>query len=146
MTDFVVSIDRHLPAPPERVYAAWTDPAVWAKWVWAGIGSDPVASIDLRPGGAYRVCTTVKGDLWCFRGVYEALDPPTSLRCTLIWEADVGYPPGTEHLEITLAPTAEGTHMAFRHRDLPHAIAVKGHTDGWAMAFEGLAALLLANP
>lgn len=143
MSELVAAIDRELPAPPERVFAAWTDPLLLAQWVWAGIGTNPTANLDVRPGGAYRVCTTVKdGSAWCFRGVYETVEPPTHLRCTLIWEADVGYPPGTESVDVTLTPTPTGTHMAFRHGGIPDARSVEGHTEGWAHAFKLLAALL----
>lgn len=145
MPDFVAAIDRHLPATPERVYAAWTEPALLAKWVWAGIGGDETATTDLRVGGDLRVCTQVKGEPWCFRGTYEVLEPPAKLRFSLVWEADVGYPPGTEHIEVTLTPADEGTHMSFRHSNIPDAKSVEGHTEGWDHAFKGLAALLLAT-
>jgi glutathione S-transferase len=144
MTGFVAAVDRHLPAPPERVFAAWTDPALLPRWAWAGMGTGTTASVDLRPGGAYRICTTMKnGVVMCFRGLYESLEPPTFLRCTLVWEADVGYPPGTEFVEVTLTPTAEGgTHMAFRHSALPDAKSVEGHAEGWGAAFDLLAKLV----
>lgn len=146
MTSLVASIECTLPAPPEGVYAAWTDPAVLARWVWAGMGADPVATVDLRVGGAYRVCTHMKdGAAWCFRGTYEALSPPTALRCTLVWEADVGYPPGIEHLEVSLIAVPEGMRMAFRHSGIPDERSVGGHTEGWAAAFDLLAAQLGAG-
>lgn len=146
MTDFVASIDRHLPAAPERVFAAWTDPALFAKWAWAGIGENPVAEIEARAGGDYACTTFVKGEPWKFRGTYEELDAPARIVATLVWEADVGYPPGTERVEVTLTPTDDGgTHMSFRHAGIPDAKSVEGHTQGWGAAFEGLAALLQAT-
>ena len=145
MSDFVASIDRHLPATPERVFAAWTDPRLFAQWAWAGIGENPVAEIDARAGGDYRCTTFVKEEPWAFRGTFTTLDAPTRLSATLVWEADVGYPPGTEHVDVTLTPTDDGTHMSFRHSSIPDAKSVEGHTEGWGQAFVGLAALLQAT-
>lgn len=143
MSEFKAAIERSLPAPPARVFEAWTDPTLLARWVWAGIGREPVATVDATVGGAYRVCTTVKDDdVWCFRGEYELLEPPRRLTCTLLWEADVGYPPGTERLDVTFTADDEGTRMTFEHTGIPDAESVKGHTDGWNAAFDKLAALV----
>jgi len=51
--DFVLT--RTFDAPRERVFAAWTDPKQMAQW-WGPRGYDnPVCSMDVRPGGRYRI-------------------------------------------------------------------------------------------
>jgi uncharacterized protein YndB with AHSA1/START domain len=52
-----ITIKRVFDAPPERVWAAWTEPAQIARW-WGKRGwSTPPASVtmDVRPGGTFRL-------------------------------------------------------------------------------------------
>lgn len=52
----VLRVRRRFSAEPERVFDAWTSPAVLREW-WAANpawdGAD--AEVDLRPGGRYRL-------------------------------------------------------------------------------------------
>jgi uncharacterized protein YndB with AHSA1/START domain len=52
-----LAFKRHLHAPPEKVYAAWTDPQKIVKWFGrADARPDSFqAEIDARVGGRYRV-------------------------------------------------------------------------------------------
>ena len=46
---------RVLSAPRARVFKAWTDPELLARW-WGPEGfTNPVCEVDLRPGGAIRI-------------------------------------------------------------------------------------------
>ena len=54
----IVSV-RRFAAPPERVYAAFADPARLAVW-WGPAGfTNTIHQFDLRPGGAWRL--TMRG-------------------------------------------------------------------------------------
>ena len=48
-------IERTLHAPPERVFAAFTDPEQLTKWWWPHGFTCPAAEVDLRVGGTYRL-------------------------------------------------------------------------------------------
>ena len=51
-----LTLTRVLNAPRELVFKAWTDPEMLADW-WGPRGfTAPVCEIDLRPGGALRIC------------------------------------------------------------------------------------------
>ncbi len=139
---FECIIERAFVGPAERIFEAWTDPDLFAKWVWAGIGTEPRAEIDLRIGGLFRASTKVKEERWAFRGTWTAIEPPHRLAGVLVWEADVGYPPGDEPLEITLVPTEDGCRMRFVHRGIPDEKSVEGHRAGWSKAFDDLAGVL----
>src|SRR5207244_13435009 len=46
---------RSFPAPRERVFRAWTTPAEMKLWKAPGDMTTPLAEVDLRPGGKYRI-------------------------------------------------------------------------------------------
>jgi uncharacterized protein YndB with AHSA1/START domain len=52
-------LSRRFDAPPERVFEAWTDPAVLRRW-WAAHPDwdSPAAETDQRTGGRYRLSMT----------------------------------------------------------------------------------------
>lgn len=47
--DAPLRVERWLAAPPERVYAYFTDGALWHRW------QGTAAEVEARPGGALRV-------------------------------------------------------------------------------------------
>jgi uncharacterized protein YndB with AHSA1/START domain len=57
---------------------------------------------------------------------------------------DVGVPPGTSTVEVTLEPEDDGTRLRLVHRDLPTA-AVKGHDGGWKQLLGALATVAAAR-
>ena len=58
----VVTLQRTLPAPPERVYRAWLDPDVVRRWMSGGTNEASRVEIDERPGGRYRIWHTRAGE------------------------------------------------------------------------------------
>ena len=52
--DRTLVIERVFKAPPEKVFKAWTDPAILVKW-WGPEGfTTPEQKMDVREGGAWR--------------------------------------------------------------------------------------------
>ena len=50
-----VHLQRTIPAPPERVYRAWLDPAALIRWMAPGAFTVTHADVDPRVGGHYRI-------------------------------------------------------------------------------------------
>ena len=50
-----LTLVRRLKAPPAKVYAAWTDPALMARWWGPDAGPVLSAEADVRPGGRFSV-------------------------------------------------------------------------------------------
>jgi len=46
---------RIIDAPPEKVYRAWTEPALLKQWFAPRPYTTPVVEIDLRPGGTSNI-------------------------------------------------------------------------------------------
>jgi uncharacterized protein YndB with AHSA1/START domain len=69
---------RRLSAPPEQVFAAWTQPDRLALW-WDPAGEPLLrCEIDLRVGGHFLFVNRSRPDM-PFAGVYREVDPPTRL-------------------------------------------------------------------
>jgi uncharacterized protein YndB with AHSA1/START domain len=50
-----IHLERIIPAPPDRVYRAWLDPALVARWMNPGTMKVTRAEVDERVGGHYRI-------------------------------------------------------------------------------------------
>ncbi len=151
-TEFV--LERVFRASPERVYRAWTDPADISRWIWASMGRDVWAELDVSVGGAYRVYTRHKGGVhqgadWSgMCGVYVEVEPHRKLVMTVHWDADVGYNQGgalalDEVVIVTFDEVPDGTRMTWRHLGIPDdSMSVNGHRMGVAESLEILAGVV----
>ena len=64
-------LTRLFDAPPEKVFRAWTEPALIKQWFAPLPWTTPRAEIDLRPGGASLiVMRSPEGDDYPNQGVY----------------------------------------------------------------------------
>lgn len=129
-------VRRVLPAPPEAVFAAWTDPASLARWMAPGGTAD--AMLDLRIGGKFRIAMAGAGGTVVHTGEYLAIEPPTRLVFT--WRsAHTGDAPTL--VTVLLQPCAGGTDLTLIHAQLPDD-AFAPHRAGWAFLLDQLAARL----
>lgn len=147
-------IERVVAASPAAVFRAWTEPALMAKWMWAGLGGEVWAENDLRVGGAYRVCTKMAGGRhhgaeWsCMCGLYAVVEQDRRLVCTGHWDADVGYN-GPDRLtldelmSLALTPEGAGARMLVGHFGIPDdGVSADTHKAGMAQALDMMAALV----
>ncbi|MEN8233699.1 MAG: SRPBCC domain-containing protein [Actinomycetota bacterium] len=150
-----VRVSRRFPHSAKTLFAAFTDPILAARWMWAGLGTDHRAEIDLRVGGRYRVSMTADaGDTsWpgserAMRGVYIEIIPDRRLVYTLHWDADVGYnKPCLESIDeavlVEFEPSDDGTCLVFTLLGLPgDAVSAETHAQGIEASFDLLNALL----
>ncbi len=118
-------------APPGEVYALLTDAELLVEWM------APTARLDPRPGGEVT-WTHRNGDT--VRGEFVELVPDRRVVFTYGWDrADVGVPPGSTVVEITLRPVAAGTELRLVHRGLEGPMA-DAHAGGWGNYLGRLAA------
>jgi uncharacterized protein YndB with AHSA1/START domain len=74
------TLTRTFDAPRDVVWKAWTDAEALARW-WGAKGSEiRVASLDLRPGGAFHYSMTRPDgpDVWA-KFIYREVTPPERL-------------------------------------------------------------------
>ncbi len=71
---------RILDAPRDKVFRAWTDPALMKQWFAPQPFTTPVVETDVRPGGAsYVVMKDPQGNEYPNRGIYLEVVPNEKL-------------------------------------------------------------------
>ena len=112
----------HIAAPPQAVYAYFTDPVKVLRWK----GQD--ATLEPRPGGVYRL---ILGEGVIVRGEYVRLTPYSQIVFTWGWEGDDSpLPPGASTVEVNFVAEQGGTLVSLRHYGLPSAVRQQ-HAEGW---------------
>lgn len=133
-----VRIERTLTAPPERVFAAWTDPAVLRRWYCPNPDLPLEVEADARVGGRYRV--DMGEGRYVAEGEYTALVPGRLVAFTWRWTSSDGAPSA---VRVELSPTPDGgTHLVLRHTGLADAEDAQGHGEGWELSLARLEALV----
>jgi uncharacterized protein YndB with AHSA1/START domain len=149
--DLDLVLERTLPVAPDKVWAAWTDPALLVQWFTPAPWKTVSADLDVRPGG--RCVTTMEspeGEQFPNAGCYLQVEPESLLVFTSAMVegfrpvvAGAGIP-FTARIEIT--PTDGGTHYraVAMHAD---KASVEQHVEmgfheGWGASIDQLVALL----
>lgn len=92
-SDREIASERIFDAPRERVFAAYTDPELIARW-WGPRGtSTTVEQMDMRPGGVWRFVIGNDSDDEenAFKGVYREVAPPERIVQSFEWEGMPGH-------------------------------------------------------
>ena len=137
-----LTLERHYPVTPEKVWRAWTDPEAVKRW-WGPMPGEPVsaAELDVRVGGRFRI---VFGgpqgtDIEC-AGVYQEVVPNRKLVFSWHWPRTT--PERVSRVTITFDAVDAGTRLVFRHDQLFDEAARDGHKRGWTGSLDKLAAYL----
>jgi uncharacterized protein YndB with AHSA1/START domain len=137
---FALESRRFILASPERVFAAWTDPAQLEKW-WGPVDVRCIsAAIDLRIGGQYRIGNELpdRSIVW-IEGAFERIERPHLL--VFSWRTD----PETEARELVtvrLTAQGQGTEVVVTHERIESRALRERHGAGWEGCLDGLVAHL----
>lgn len=119
-------------ASPSRVYALLTDAAGLVRWMAPEADVDPVV-------GGVITWRHANGDRCS--GRFLDLQPPHRVVFSYGWDApEVGIPPGSTTVEVTLRPAGSGTELHLVHRGLSEPMA-DAHGGGWRHYLSRLASL-----
>jgi uncharacterized protein YndB with AHSA1/START domain len=131
---------RRLKASPAAVYAAWTDPALIARWWGPDAGPVLSAQADVRPGGRFSVVfRTLDGEEHNSLGVYWEVVEDERLVFTWRW---VSTPERESLVTVLLRPVDGGTELTLIHERFFDEAARDRHREGWGGALDKLQALL----
>jgi uncharacterized protein YndB with AHSA1/START domain len=139
-----LEITRFISAPPDRVYAAWTDPVQLKEWFGPeGVRTRSITA-DLRVGGKYRWdLITQEGEDWAAFGEYRELVPGKKIVFTWQWDDDEVWKNRTSVVTVELFDRDVGTELRLRHVQLPSEESRDRHTEGWNSLLDRLEKFLL---
>jgi uncharacterized protein YndB with AHSA1/START domain len=130
---------RRFDASPERLFDAWTDPNLVARWLFTSPTSETHSTeLDVRVGGKWTIADRREGVDYRAIGEYLQVERPRRLVFTF------GMPqfsPAFSRVTVEIAPDGPGSVMHFTQEDLPpeHIPATE---EGWRAMFDALEALL----
>jgi uncharacterized protein YndB with AHSA1/START domain len=134
---------RTYDAARERVYAAWTQPEIAARFMSPGEVKATDIRMDVRTGGAFSI-TMLRpdGEPWTVRGTYRDVLPPERLSMTWTWQED---DPADEHetlLTLEFNERGRQTELVLTHAQLANAESRDGHEHGWTLILDQLTDLV----
>jgi uncharacterized protein YndB with AHSA1/START domain len=139
MTEFSLTVTQFVRAPAKRVYEAWLDPDLLARFMVSRPDvTIPGASTDPRVGGRFDVMMVIDGKDLPHGGVYTGLVPYE--RIVFEWESP--HVAGATTVTGTLAPTDDGTEVTLTHTRFLDAGVCDAHKTGWTRILEKLAEVL----
>ena len=149
-TETSLRVERTFDASPEEVFDAWTNPEVLRRWwrpnpAW----TTPVAEVDLRVGGRYRISMEdpENGAKHTAGGEYSEVSRPERLVYSWQWEEEDGRLGHASTVAVDFRADGDGerTTVVLEHSGLISAESRDSHTYGWAGILEMLEAHVLEN-
>jgi uncharacterized protein YndB with AHSA1/START domain len=132
---------RTFDAPAADVFDAWTNPEVLRRW-WVANPAwrTPVAEVDLRVGGAYRLSMEDPdaGTFHTVRGEYREVLRPTRLVYSWCWEEGGGQTAHVSTVTVDFVEEGERTTVVLEHSDLESPDSRDRHASGWEGCLEML--------
>jgi uncharacterized protein YndB with AHSA1/START domain len=146
----VLRVERVLDAPPERIYAAWTDPAVLRRW-WAAQPdwTTADATTDVRVGGRYRLSMKdADGGIRSVAGEYIEVEPPRRLKYSWAWERHGASEAVGSVTVVTVEFVAEGsgTRVILEQRGFVTEPDRDSHDEGWRGCLDNLERRVVMSP
>lgn len=138
-------VRRRLAAAPERVFAAFADAGLVARWLTPSPEVRlTVQQFDFREGGTYRFAYQLPdGSIVVVTGVYRRIEQPSRIVFSWLIEPPDPHAGVESEVTVTIGPAGDGTALVIRHEKFTHADAVDRHQAGWQGAVEQLALLLV---
>ena len=150
VSDTTLRITRTLAAPRELVFRAWTEPNSLKNWWGAGADfSTPIAEVDLRVGGKYRLGMQAPDSdhPYIVGGTYREVQPPEKLVYTWTWEHDAdpgdsNFTPAETLVTVEFHDLGGKTEVVLTHEFFTDVNMRDQHSQGWTGCLEQLATLL----
>jgi serine/threonine protein kinase len=135
-----IRLTQSVRAPVDKVFAAWTDPALMVDWYAPTDDfTTPVAEVDLRVGGSYRVGMKHKDrPVVLVSGQYCRIEAPSVLSFTWAWESHDAAAPETQ-VTLEFRPSEGATDLVLTHERFRDPEQRKKHTEGWTGCLDRLA-------
>jgi len=126
-------LHRTFPAPREKVFRAWTEPEALRRWFRVAEGyTTPIAEVDLRVGGRYRLGMQPPDGsrVIVAGGTYRDISPPERLIFTWRFESADADEPETL-VTVEFREHGEGTELFLTHEGFASEVQREQHAQGW---------------
>jgi uncharacterized protein YndB with AHSA1/START domain len=131
-----LTLKRRLNAPPEKVFAAWTEPEKIVKWFGPDAGPVKQASADVRVGGRYAVeFSTEDAEQHHVSGVYREVVSNHKLVFTWAWRT---MPERESLVTVLIKPDGTGSILTLIHEQFFDEAARDRHRQGWTGCLDKL--------
>ncbi len=138
-TSTALVLRRTFNASPERLFEAWTTPAVLMKFLGPGDVEVLDVRADARAGGKYSITfRDSDGDVMIAGGVYREIAPPERIVCTWAWRED--DPKLAKETLLTLEFLGRGaqTDLLLTHENFRDETQRSNHQSGWTQILDKL--------
>lgn len=136
-------VRRTLPAPRERVFAAWTQPEQMRKWAGPGDVTAAEVESDFRVGGKYRIgMLRPDGETWYVGGVFREIREPGLVSYTWRWEEENAADEIDTLVTVEFNDRGQQTELVLTHEGFGSEESRNGHEGGWGQAIDKLGKLV----
>ena len=138
-----LKMSRRFAAPRERVFAAWTERELVARWFGPETVKCEVHKWDARPGGVYSLTMHhADGEETPLSGVFQEISPPERLVYSWTWGGSGGMAGRETLLTLEFEDAGDETVLHLSHSLLPDKDWAEKHSMGWGSSFNSLDAAL----
>ena len=135
MTDLTLTVSRTISAARERVFQAWLDPEMLARFMIPGKGmSVPKAKTDPREGGRFELVMRAGENDIPHAGTYQEITPHD--RIVFGWESPFSADDSTVTLEFS--DDGAGTLVTLTHVRFVSEESRDNHAGGWTSILASL--------